>query len=85
LIKYFTEIIGEVTKKSEYTRDSEGKLIDIKTYIGDEVIDMKDILYSENDTIIGYTDRLIANLFRFDVFGVYGFESDYVYYTVEYE
>ena len=85
MIVSFNETSGSVIREWGYTRDDEGKLMDIRITTNTVSDDFKDILYSENDTIIGYNARLKYNLFKFDNFGVTSFESEGVTYTVEYE
>jgi hypothetical protein len=85
MIVSFKETAGSVIREWVYTRDDEDKLMNIRITTNIVSDDFKDILYSDNDTIIGYNDRLKYNLFKFDIFGVTSFESEGITYMVEYE
>jgi hypothetical protein len=85
LIVSFNETKGSDIREWVYVRDDEGKLIDIRITLNNVSDDFKDIIYSENDTVIGYNDRLKYNLFKFDIFGITNFESEGNSYTVVYE
>jgi hypothetical protein len=85
LIKSFDETKDGNKTEWVYTRDNEGKLVDIRRTFNNISDDFKDILYSENDMIMGYNNRLKYNLFNFDVAGVSSFEADGTTYNVVYE
>ena len=85
LIVSFDETKDNNRTEWVYTRDNEGKLVDIRRTFNNISDDFKDILYSENDMIVGYNDRLKYNMFTFDVTSVTSFESDGITYNVMYE
>jgi hypothetical protein len=90
-IKYINGLVSEVIEirnndRYNYylTRDTEGKLFEINSFLNDNLISQKEIIYSENDIVIGFNEYNTNKMFSFDSFDVVSFETHHGSFTVQY-
>lgn len=83
-LKTVTEKRGSDNYQYDLTYDNEGKLFEVNTFLNEGIISQKQLMYSENDILIGFNELHENHMFIFNNLDVINFTSKEGNFTITY-